>query len=141
MSEANKAVLRRWVDDGLNQGNLDFLDELFAGDFVYHGPGGMTMHGTQEPKDFVAGYLRAFPDLHTTIEDQIAEGDRVVTRVTYQGTHTGPLGEIAPTGKRVRITAVWIDRFAHGKVVEEWDSFDELWLMRQIGALPAAAAV
>ena len=141
MSEANKAAIRRWVDNGLNKGKLDVVADVIASDFVCHGPGGTTLNGIQETVDFMAAYLRAFPDISVTIEDQIAEGDCVVTRVTFQGTHKGPLGEIPPTGKPVRFSGVWIDRFANGKAVEEWDSFDELGLLRQIGALPAAAAV
>jgi predicted ester cyclase len=110
-----------------------------ANDHVWHGPGGKEARGLKALKELAAGYLRAFPDLRMSIEDQIAEGDRVVTRWTAQGTHKGSLEGIAPTGKAVKVTGIVVDRFAGGKWVEEWESFDELGMMQQIGAIPAAS--
>ena len=81
----------------------------------------------------------AFPDLHVTIEDQIAEGDKVVTRVTFRGTHQGEFSGIAPTGKRVEYSGIAIDRIANGKVVEMWHISNMAGLLLQIGATPSAA--
>ena len=82
-------------------------------------------------------YLRAFPGIRVTVEDQVAEGETVVTRFTARGTHNGDLGGVAPTGKEVTVAGISIDRFEGGKCVEQWQSFDELAMMQQIGAIPA----
>jgi predicted ester cyclase len=80
-------------------------------------------------------FREAFPDFHTTVEDQIAEGDRVVTRWRMNGTHGGEFRGIAPTGAELEVTGIGIFRFSEGKVVESWDNFDQLGMMQQLGAL------
>ena len=90
-------------------------------------------------KELVGMYLRAFPGMQASIEDQVADGDSVVTRLTYRGTHKGDLEGVAPTGKEVTVTAINITRFEGGKSIEEWENSDQLAMMQQIGAIPAAA--
>ncbi len=87
--------------------------------------------------DQIVWLTTAFPDLHLTIEDEIAEGDKVVTRVTARGTHQGSFMGIRPTGKRAVVTGIVIDRFANGKTVEAWNNLDDLGLLQQLGVIPA----
>ncbi len=141
MSDANKAVARRLLEEGINKGNLDLVDEVVAPDYVGHLPGGREVLGAAGYKELVGMYLGAFPGMQVSIEDQLADGDKVVTRWTGRGTHTGDLEGVAPTGKEVTVTAITIARFEGGKIVEEWENFDELAMMQQIGAIPAAAQV
>ncbi|HEX5502377.1 MAG TPA: ester cyclase [Thermomicrobiales bacterium] len=136
MSQRNKALVRRAVEEVYNQGQLAVVDELVAGDFVIHSSSA-DIRGPEGTKQYVAALRAAFPDLHITIEDQFAEGDRVATRWTARGTHTGAFEGLPPTGKQVRVTAIDIDRIADGKVVECWTNMDELGLLQQLGALPA----
>jgi predicted ester cyclase len=131
--EHNKAVARA-VFDAWSTGELERLDELVAADVVHHDP--YDPNGA----DGLAGMKRtiklnraAFADMRLTVEDQVAEGDRVVTRWRGEMTHTGDLGGVAPTGRRVSITGITIDRFEDGKVVEGWRSMDTLGLLRGIG--------
>ena len=98
MSEQNKTLVRRVVEEVYNQGNLAVADELAASDLVVHQTS-QEIRGREGAKQYVAALRAAFPDLHMTIEDQIAEGDRVVTRWTARGTHTGEFHGIPPTGK------------------------------------------
>ena len=137
MSDANKAVVRRWLEEAMEKGNLDIVDELFAETYVFRMPGA-TATGPEEMREIATSYKTAFPDMKITIDDQIAEGERVVTKWTAQGTHQGPLGDIYPTGKSVTMTGVLITRFVGGKPAEDWQNFDELGMLRQIGAMPPA---
>ena len=137
MSDANKAVARRFYEEAIGKANLDVVDELVAPHYVSHQPGGREVRGPAGLKELLGMYLRAFPGMQISIEDQVADGDRVVTRFTSRGTHKGDLGGVAPTGKQVTVAAIAIDRFEGGKSVESWTSFDELAMMQQIGAIPA----
>jgi steroid delta-isomerase-like uncharacterized protein len=134
MSEQNRALVRRTVEEVYNQGNLAVVDELVTSDFVIHSPSG-DIHGPAGAKQYVAALRGAFPDLHIAIEDQIAEGDRVVTRWRAHGTHTGAFQGMPPTGKQASVTGIDVDRIAAGKVVECWTNVDELGLLRQLGAI------
>jgi steroid delta-isomerase-like uncharacterized protein len=133
MSEQNKAAIRRWLEEGINQGNLAALDELVAPNYVYHGPG-MELRGPEALKQLVAVFRTAFPDLHTTIDDMVAEGDKVVTRWTATGTHRGEFMGMAPTGRSMTLPIIVITRFEAGKAVEDWEVYDGLGLMQQLGA-------
>ena len=133
--EENKAIVRYGTEEGWNQGNTAVFDEHLAADYVGHDPSG-PLHGPEGFKQFYATYRTAFPDTHLTIEDQIAEGDTVVSRWTATGTHQGPLMGIPPSGKRVRVTGITITRFASGKLAEEWFNYDTLGMLQQIGAIP-----
>jgi steroid delta-isomerase-like uncharacterized protein len=133
MSEENKALaLRSW--DSVD--NPDTLDEVYAPDVVWHQPEG-DIQGLEEAEQFVAMITTAFPDMSTTVEDVIAEGDKVVTRVTIRGTHQGEVEEYGPpTGKQVELEGITIHRFEDGKIVEEWNSYDNLSILQQLGLAP-----
>jgi steroid delta-isomerase-like uncharacterized protein len=135
-SEDNKAIVRRIFEEVWNRGNLAVVDELVAPNFVFHDPS-TTLHGPEGIKKYVMMYLKAYPDTHFTIEDQIAEGERVVTRWTVTATHKGELQGIPPTGKQVRVTGIVISHVAKGKVVEDWINWDALGMMQQLGVIPA----
>lgn len=135
-TEENKANVRRSFEEGWNQGNIAVYDELTSPNYVGHDPA-MTVQGIEGLKQFVSMYLTAYPDTHFTIEDQIAEGDTVVTRWTARGTHKGPLMGIPPTGKQVTVTGITIDRFANGKGVESWSNYDALGMLQQLGVIPS----
>ena len=135
-TEENKAIDRRLFEEGWNQGNTAVFDEFIAADYIGHDPGGPT-HGLEGYKQFYAGVRSAFPDLHLTLEDHIAEGDRVVSRWTMTGTHLGELQDgTPPSGKRMTITGMTITRYASGKLEEDWANYDALGLLQQIGAIP-----
>jgi steroid delta-isomerase-like uncharacterized protein len=136
VSEQNKALVRRLIKE-VERGNLDVIDEVLAPDFVDH-----DLLPDQEPDR--EGYKRglsadraAFSNLGITIEDQIAEGDKVVTRFTWRGTHDqGEFMGMSPTGKKVEATAIFIHRISEGKVKEEWSASDMLETRRQLDAAP-----
>jgi steroid delta-isomerase-like uncharacterized protein len=134
VSEENKALVHRLIKE-VEKGNLDVIDELLASDFVDH-----DLLPDQEPdregyKRGIAEDRAAFSDLDITIEDQIAEGDKVVTRFTWRGTHArGRFAGVAPTGKKVEAKAIFIHRISGGKVKEEWSASDMLQVLRQLDA-------
>ena len=132
-AEENKALVRRLFEEVWNQGNLDVIDEIFAADYVGHMPGSPDIHGPEAGKQFVTMFRTAFPDIKFTVEDQIAEGDKGVTRWTYTATHKGEWMGIPPSGVQVALTGISIDRFAGGKIVESWDNLDDLGLFQQLG--------
>ncbi len=134
-TEDNKALMHR-AYDALNQKNLAILDEVYAPDLVVHIVS-TTIQGLEAFKQGLSLFLTAFPDARFTIEDMIVEGERVVVRYTFRGTHTGHYMGIAPTGKQVTQTGITINRFANGKTVELWGNVDDLGLLQQIGAIPA----
>jgi predicted ester cyclase len=136
MSEENRAVWRRFVEKVLNQGNLSAIDDLIAADYVGHGSDGVDTIGPEGVRGFIRLFHTAFPDVHYTLEDQIAAGDKVLNRATIRGTHRGEFMGVAPTGRPVVVQAVAIARIADGKVVEEWLHFDRWHLMEQLGVVP-----
>jgi serine phosphatase RsbU (regulator of sigma subunit) len=131
-AEENKAIFRRYVEEIPNQGNMMVADEIFDR-YISHQPDGSTLvRGPEDVKRFTGEFHSAFPDLHVSIEEQIAEGDKVVSHFTIRGTHQGDFRGLAPTGKQIALTGVTTFRFSpEGKVVETWDSYDQLSLMRQ----------
>jgi steroid delta-isomerase-like uncharacterized protein len=139
MSEENKALTRRSWEIG-SEGSLetlgDALQEVYADDIVMHEPD-EDVRGIEGLKQYVSMIRSALPDLHLTLEDDIAEGNKVVSRWAAQGTHRGELMGIAPTGNQVAITGITIHRIEDGKIVEEWENWDALGLMQQIGAVPS----
>jgi len=136
MSEENKALLRRWCDDGFNKRNVELADELYDADVFYHEPAAGELRGLTALKQFVSSWLAAFPDAQLKIEDQIAEDDKVATRWTFVGTHRGNFRGITPTGKPVIMSAMYFYRMANGKIVEIRAMVDSLGLLRQLGAVP-----
>lgn len=140
-TDDNKAIIRRGLEEMFSRGNVDVADEVFAADHVGHDPAmPQDLHGPEEFKHFVRMYRTAFPDLELRVEDQIAEGDEVVTRFTAHGTHRGELMGIAPTDNEVEVAGISIDRLVDGKSVESWTSYDMLGMLRQLGALATQAA-
>jgi steroid delta-isomerase-like uncharacterized protein len=134
-SEENKALVRRFFEE-TSRGNLDVLDELMSESYVDHNlPPGLPP-GREGQRQLIRSYLRAFPDLRFTIEDLIAEGDKVVTRGHYQGTQQGEFLGIPPTGKQVNVALIDIVRLADGKLVEHWIEADNLGMLQQLGAIP-----
>lgn len=134
-TEESKALMRRGYD-ALNERNWAAFDALCDSDIVFHNAS-MTMHGLEAYKQFIAMYFNAFPDGRLTIEDLLAEGDKVVVRHTFRGTHQGTLMGIPPTGKQVTVTGVNIIHFVNGKAIEEWANYDDLGLLQQLGVVPA----
>ena len=137
-TEENKALVRR-SSEGFNKQNMAALDELFVPDYVWHGPGVFGDMDLAAWKQMAPAWYTAFPDSHFTVEDLIAEGDKVVLRYTTRATHQGEFIGVPATGKVVTLTGISISRLASGKVVEDWDSFDALGLMQQLGAIPQMA--
>jgi steroid delta-isomerase-like uncharacterized protein len=133
-TEENKALVRR-AYEALNQGNWEVTYEAFSPDIVVHNAS-TTMQGLEAYKQFVSAFLTAFPDARFTLEDVIAEGDTVVFRHTWRGTHTGNFRGIPPTGKQVSGTAIIITRNVNGKAVELWSNYDDLGLLQQLGVVP-----
>src|SRR5258706_1891742 len=138
MSEENKAVVRRFFAEVINAGNLDRADELVTADYIEHQrlPGAEGRQGIAVAKAFLSMMRGAFPDYHFDIEDLVAEGDKVVARLTVSGTHRGEMMGLAPTGKRVRTLGIEVFRVADGKLAEHWATFDALGMLRQIGMVP-----
>ena len=130
--EENKAIFRRYIEEVWNRTNLELVDEIFDR-YLSHQPDGSTLErGPEDVKRFVGEFRTAFPDLHLSIEDQIADGDKVVIRATFRGTHQREFRGMAPAGKEIEVKGVTVFRFSpEGKVVESWDSYDQLSLMRQ----------
>jgi len=136
MYEENKSLARRLFEEVWNKGNLDAIDEIYAPDIVNHTlPPGIPQ-GIEGNKMFTKMYLTAFPDTKMTIDLQIAEGDKVVTRWHAQGTHKGELMGIPATGKQATVTGIVIDRIAGGRIVESWGEFDQMGMMQQLGVVP-----
>jgi predicted ester cyclase len=135
-TEDNKALVRRFYEEVFNRKNTAAIDEFIAPNVVDHlVPPGMP-GGIEGTRQSIGMFLTAFPDLHFTVEDMIAEGDKVVDRITARGTHQGEFMSIPPTGKQVTVTAIDISRIAGGKLVEHWAEMDMLGMLQQIGALP-----
>ena len=124
-SDENKDISRRADEELFNRGNLSIADELFASNFVYHDPvSHEELRGPESVKSYATMLRVAFPDLHQTIEEQIAEGDKVAYRWTARGTHQGEFMGIAPTGNRVEMTGISIARLIDGKLEEIWENYD-----------------
>ena len=133
-TEGNTAIVRRFVEAVQSEGDLSVLDELAAPDYVNHTARPGVPADREGLKQLTAMFRRAFPDGRMTIEDMVAEGDRVATRKTFRGTHQGELMGIPPTGKAVAIGLIDLVRLADGKVVESWSVADDLGLLQQLGA-------
>ncbi|MDQ5854078.1 MAG: ester cyclase, partial [Chloroflexota bacterium] len=140
VQEENKAIFSRFLDEVANQGNIAAVDELFSPDVVAHQELLPDMPaGHDGVKQFFTALRSTFPDLHVTIEDQIAEGDRVVARETWRGTYRGGFQGIPSTGQQVAFTVIDIVCIADGKLVEQWATIDNLSLLQQLGVYSTAA--
>jgi steroid delta-isomerase-like uncharacterized protein len=132
-TEDNKAVMHRYLDAAIATDQSAFK-ALLAPDFVAH------VNGLQDAETFLqqnAVFVRAFSDRSFTIEDLVAEGDKVVARATWRGTHTGEFQGLSPTGKQIAISAILVDRLHAGRIAEHWSLFDNLGMMQQLGLVPA----
>jgi steroid delta-isomerase-like uncharacterized protein len=140
MSAENKTIARRALEEIWGGGSLDVVDELFADDYVVDTGGGMEpLRGPEGVKQFVGAFRGAFPDQSITIEQQIAEGDVVVTRWTATGTHQGELMGIPATGRETTTSGITIHRIRDGKIAEAETIWDQLGLLQQLGVVPAMA--
>jgi steroid delta-isomerase-like uncharacterized protein len=137
-TEQDKALVRRFVEEIFNQGNMRLADEIVAPDFVEHEqlPPGIP-NGREGVKAMTSMMRSAFPDFKATIEDILADGDKVVIRMTWSGSHKGEFMGIPATGKRVSIGVIDIIRVSNGKFVEHWGQMDAMGMMQQLGAIPA----
>jgi predicted ester cyclase len=141
-AEENMAKVRAFYEEAVNKGNLAPIDELVGNPEIIHASGaGVGENTPTKVKAWVTELRAAFPDIHVTIEDLMAHGDRVVNRVTYRGTQSGELhdavwGDIPPTGKRITWSAIAINRFQNGKSVEAWDLIDDASYWQQLGLIP-----
>jgi steroid delta-isomerase-like uncharacterized protein len=142
LSETNKTISRRFFEEAFGKGNLNVLDEIIASDHVNSGPGALPElpTGPQGAKQLVTVYRNAFPDVRFTIDEQIAEGDQVVTRWTADGTHQGELQGIPATGKSSTVTGIAVDRIVNGKIAESWGLFDQFGMLQQLGVIPMPEA-
>jgi steroid delta-isomerase-like uncharacterized protein len=140
-AKENKATARRFMEESFGGGKPELVDDVLDPDFVRYDPyiESGEVRGAQTVKANIEWFRNAFPDLSCTVEEQVAEGDKVVSRWTVRGTHRGDFFGVAGTGNRVEFTGMQIDRFDEsGKIVEERAEFDLLGAMRQMGAVPKA---
>jgi predicted ester cyclase len=140
--EAAKDIVRRFVEELWNARRLGVADQIFSEDCVTHQlRSGLSaepvQRGPREMKEHVSGWLMSFPDLRFTIEQMIAEGDRVVSQLLMEGTHQGTWMGISPTGKKLQIRMMVIHRIANSKIAEDWVIVESLGLFQQLGAVPA----
>ena len=134
-SEQNKTLARRWFEDLFSRGDLDAANEIISADFVDH----LTHEderGLVELKHYVNIYGAAFPDIQDTVEDVVAEGDKVVVRWMSRGIHQGEFMGVAPTGRHVTFTGMRLFRIAENKIAESWVNIDERGLQEQLGTVP-----
>ena len=140
-AEQDKMIIRRWFKEAFEKGNTALVDEIFAHDVLSHdrtgpGPNGEWPRGAEAPRAIINAYHGAFPDVQFTIEDQLAEGDIVVTRWSAKGTNRGSLMGAPATGKTATVTGIEADRIKNGKIAESWANFDVLGMLVQLGLAP-----
>lgn len=136
--EQNKGIARRFIEDVFNRGNLEALDGIMAANFVEHEELPPGIPRSREGAKLLFGMLRsAFPDFHATINDLIAEGDKIVISQTWTGTQKGEFMGVPPAGKRISVSVIDILRFENGMVVEHWGVMDSMTMMQQLGAIPS----
>jgi steroid delta-isomerase-like uncharacterized protein len=134
-AQENKDLARRsW--EIANQHNPDLIEEFYAPSLVWHEPD-QDVRGYEQAKQFTSTFFAAFPDLNISVEDVIAEGDQAVSRYTIRGTHQGETEEFGPpTGRRMELQGITIHRIEGGKIVEEWERYDNLSALQQLGLAP-----
>jgi predicted ester cyclase len=136
VQDDNKALVRRFVDY-INNDNLAPIDKFVATSYTYHNSSMPEVNDLVSVKEFNAMAYSAFPDIRFTIEDLVAEGDKVVYRYSARATHKGEFMNIAATGKQITFTGIVISRVADGKFQEDWESMDGTYVLQQLGAVPA----
>jgi steroid delta-isomerase-like uncharacterized protein len=137
--EDNKAIVRSFIDEVMNKQDISAIERLFAADFVNHTPQPGVPPTRDGIKAFFSKFLSAFPDLHASINDQVAEESKVMTFINLKGTQKGDFLGVPGTGKYVEINEVFIMHIADAKIAAYWVIFDRLSLMQQMGAIPAPA--
>ena len=135
-TEENKAVIQRHIDEYWNRQRPELFDDIYAADFVDHNLPPGFLPGREGARQFNAAFLAALPDIRITLDDLVAEGDKVVWRWTAKGTHKGPLMGIPASGKRVAMSGITIDRLVEGRITESWTQYDAMGLLQQVGAMP-----
>ena len=136
-SEAEWRYWQRWFDELWNKKNYDIVYEYVDQDFTAHGAGGQRLkQGPEGPKGMVKAWHAAMPDGKMTIDDIITEGELSTIRMTWEATHTGKFGDIPPSGKRIKVTSIGIDKVVNGKITEGWGELDMLGMLQQMGAIP-----
>ncbi|MDQ3929917.1 MAG: ester cyclase [Chloroflexota bacterium] len=133
-AEENKATSHRFFEL-YSSGNFDGASQLVAEDVIVHGFPGLQP-GRANYRQVGQMFAGAFPDHQSIVEDQVAEGDRVVTRTTFRGTHMADLQGIPPTGKQIAFSSIMIDRFENGLIAERWVVFDQFGMLQQLGVIP-----
>ena len=137
MSEENKAIVRRFVEEVWNKGNFSVADQLISVNYSYHDNATPDFGlGPESEKKRANLYRTAFPDLQFTIEDIIAVKETVICRWSSRGTNSGPLSAVAPTGKTIKVSGITISRLAGGKIVEGWVNWDALGMLQQLQIIP-----
>jgi len=137
-AEDNKALVRRFFEDAWNKHNPALVDDIFRADYVDRSPDMPGIPHTRDGlKQLMGVYLRAFPDVNVVVEEQLVEGERVVTRWTAYGTQTGELMDLPLSGRKAVVSGIQIDRLSGGKIIESWSLFDQLGMLQQLGAAPA----
>ena len=134
-AEQGKDLVHRLVEEVWHKGKLEVADEILSNDYVFHHPAGIDLNGAEEYKKLVAEVRSAFPDINFTLDDVIVEGDKIVYRWTLRGTHQTEFRGIPPTNKEVEVWGITIERVVGGKLVEAWERYDTLGLMRQLGVV------
>jgi predicted ester cyclase len=138
--EAAMAVIRRWCDEGWTQGKVEVAEELIDPGFKVHGAGGQVVEpGIEGLKQLITQWRTGFPDAVQRVDDIFAVGDKVCVRLTWEGTHLGEFMGVPPSGKRVSVGTIGIDRVVNGKVVEGWGELDMLGLLTTIGGATMTA--
>ncbi|MCU1264725.1 MAG: putative ester cyclase [Acidobacteria bacterium] len=138
MTQANEALARRWFEEVWNKGRADAVDEMFAENGIAHGlsdDAGSPLRGPAAFKEFHGKFVEAFPDIVVTVEDTIAEGDKIAARCTVRGKHQGDSLGFAATQAPIEITGIAIVRIENGKIVEAWNNFDFMTMYKQLGAI------
>jgi steroid delta-isomerase-like uncharacterized protein len=143
MYEENKQLAQRWFEEVWNRGRESAIDELLAEDGIAFGLGesGTPVHAPEQLKPFVRNLLEAFPDLHITIEDMVAEADKVVVRFSATGSHQGNGLGFPPTGRPMSVTGMTILQISNGKLRHGWNNWDQLGMMQQLGVAPGEVRV
>jgi predicted ester cyclase len=137
-TEDNKALIRRFFEEVYTKKNVAAIEEFIAPNHIDHSASALgSPAGPEGSRQLIGMMLMVFPDLHVTMEDMIAEGDKVVVRLTMHGTQQGALGSIPPTGKQVALSTIDVVRIAGGQIAEEWGIDDRLGLLQQLGLVPA----
>ncbi len=143
MSEDNKRLAQRWFEEVWNQGRIEVIDELLSPEAEGFGlaAADTKIRGPEQLKPFVRNLRDAFPDMHITIEDSVAEADKVAVRFRVTGTHKGSGLGFPPTGRPISVTGMTIIQFANGQLFHGWNNWDQLGMMEQLGVAPGSVSV